>query len=126
MCACAQSSLTLRDPMDCSPWDFPGKNTGVGCHILLQGIFPTQGSNPRLQHWQVDSLPLSYPGSPGKTECSLSHFQLFATPWTIVHQTPLSMGFPRQEYWSRLPFPSPSNQVVLHNFNYLPFTREGI
>ena len=32
------------------PWDFPGKNTGVGCHSLLQGIFPTQRSNPRLPH----------------------------------------------------------------------------
>ena len=32
------------------PWDFPGKNTGVGCHALLQGIFPTQGSNPCLLH----------------------------------------------------------------------------
>ena len=40
------------------------KNTGVGCHYLLQGIFPTQGSNPRLLHWQVDSLPLSHQGSP--------------------------------------------------------------
>ena len=43
------------------PWDFPGKNTGVGCHFLLQRIFPTQGSNPCLLcllHWQVDSLPL--------------------------------------------------------------------
>ena len=42
--------------------DFPGKNTGVGCHLLLQGIFPTQGSNPSLLHWQADSLPLSYLG----------------------------------------------------------------
>ena len=32
------------------PWDFPGKNTGVGCHTLLQGIFPTQGWNPCLLH----------------------------------------------------------------------------
>ena len=32
------------------PWDFPGKNTGVDCHFLLQGIFPTQGSNPGLVH----------------------------------------------------------------------------
>ena len=39
----------------------------------------------------------------------LSHGQLFATPWTIVHQAPLSMGFSRQEYWSGLPFPSPGN-----------------
>ena len=39
-----------------------------------------------------------------------SHFscvQLFATPWTVAHQASLSMGFPRQEYWSELPFPSP-------------------
>ena len=41
------------------PWDSPGKNTGVGCHFLLWGIFPTQRSNPRLLHWQADSLPLS-------------------------------------------------------------------
>ena len=41
------------------PWDFPGKNTGVDCHFLLQGIFPTLESNSCLLHWQVDSLPLS-------------------------------------------------------------------
>ena len=49
------------------PRDFPGKNTGVGCHCLLQGIFLTQGSNPHpphLLHWQGDSLPLSHLGSP--------------------------------------------------------------
>ena len=44
------------------PWDSPGKNSGVDCHFLLQGIFPTQGSNPCLPHWQVDSLPLSHQG----------------------------------------------------------------
>ena len=42
------------------PWDFPGKNTGVGCHFLLQGIFPTQGLNPGIEPrppaWQADSL----------------------------------------------------------------------
>ena len=37
----------------------------------------------------------------------LSRVQLFVTPWTIVHQAPLSVGFPRQEYWSRLLFPPP-------------------
>ena len=44
------------------PWDFPGKNTGVGCHALLQGIFLTQGLNPHLLcilNWQVGSLPLA-------------------------------------------------------------------
>ena len=37
------------------------------------------------------------------------HVRLFATPWTVAHQTPLSMGFSRQEYWSGLPFPSPGD-----------------
>ena len=46
------------------PWDSPGKTTGVGCHSLLQGIFPTQGSNPSLLHWQACSLPLSHLESP--------------------------------------------------------------
>ena len=39
----------------------------------------------------------------------LSHVQLFATPWTVAHQAPLSMGFYRHEYWSGLPFPSPGD-----------------
>ena len=38
--------------------------------------------------------------------CVLSSVQLFASPWTVAHQAPLSMGFSRQEYWSRLPFPT--------------------
>ena len=49
------------------PGDSPGKNTGVGCHVLLQGIFQTQGSNPHLLcllHWQAGSLPLAPPGKP--------------------------------------------------------------
>ena len=41
--------------------------------------------------------------------CMFSHVQLFATPWTLVCQALLSLGFPRQEYWSRLPFPSPGD-----------------
>ena len=46
------------------PWHCPGKTTRVGCHFLLQGIFPTQGSNPRLLHWQAGSLSLVHQGSP--------------------------------------------------------------
>ena len=42
------------------PWDFPGKNIGVGCHFLLQGIFPTQRLNLCLLHWQEDSLQVSH------------------------------------------------------------------
>ena len=48
-------------------WDFPVKNPGVDCHFVLQGIFPTQGSNPCLLcllHWQVSSLPLRHLGNP--------------------------------------------------------------
>ena len=40
---------------------------------------------------------------------SLSHVQLFATPWIVNYQAPLSTGFSRQEYWSGFPFPSPEN-----------------
>ena len=65
-----QLCLTLCDPMWPTrllcPWDSPGKNTGVGCHFLLQGIFPTQGSNLHLLHllhWQEDSLQLRHLGS---------------------------------------------------------------
>ena len=45
------------------PWDFPGKNTGVGCHFLLQGIFLTQGSNLGLLHCRQTLYRLSYQGS---------------------------------------------------------------
>ena len=50
----AQLCPTFWDPMDCNlcPWNSPGKNTGVGSHSLLQGIFPTQGSNPGLPHFR--------------------------------------------------------------------------
>ena len=47
-------------------WNFPGKNTGVGCHFLILGIFPTQGWNLRLLHWQADSLPLCHLGRPNQ------------------------------------------------------------
>ena len=54
-CLVAKLCLTIATPWTVAhqllcPWDFPGKNTGVGCHFLLQGIFTTQGSNPRLLH----------------------------------------------------------------------------
>ena len=62
------------------PWDSPGKNTGVGCHFLLQCM---------------------------KVKVKLlSRVQLFTTPWTVAYQAPPSMGFSRQEYWSGVPLPS--------------------
>ena len=45
------------------PWNSPGKNTGVGCHALLQGIFPTQGLNPGLQYFRWNLNRLSHQGS---------------------------------------------------------------
>ena len=62
------------------PWDSPGKNTGVGCHFLLQ-----------CMKVKVKSL---------------SCVRLFATPWTAAYQAPLFMGFSSQEYWSGVPLPS--------------------
>ena len=71
--ACSVMSDSLRPHVPTppqphlSPWNFPRKSTGVGCHFLLQGIFPTQGANQcflHLLHWQAISLPLSHLGSP--------------------------------------------------------------
>ena len=58
---------TIGLPGSSGPRDSLGKNTGVGCHALLQGIVPTQGSNPHLLHllrWQAGFLPLASPGKP--------------------------------------------------------------
>ena len=65
-----QLCLTLCDPMNWSlpgssvHGDSPGKNTGVGCHALLQGIFPTQGLNPGLSHCKWILYHLSHQASP--------------------------------------------------------------
>ena len=59
----AQSCRTLR-PIDYSPWNSPGQNTGVGSLSLLQVIFPTQGSNPGLPHCRRILYQLSFKGSP--------------------------------------------------------------
>ena len=91
-CVCVlslQSCPTLCDPMDCSPpgssvhGDSPGKDTRVSCHVLFQGIFPIQGSNPYLLcllHGRVDSLPLAPPGkplkAPGPSECLCSSYEM--------------------------------------------------
>ena len=70
LCLVTQSCPTLCDSMDCSTpgssvlGDSPGKNTGVGCHALLQGIFPTQGSNPGLLHCRQILYHRSHQGSP--------------------------------------------------------------
>ena len=70
LCWVTQSCLTLCEPIDCSPpdssvhGDSSGKNTGVGCHALLQGIFPMQESNPGLPHCGRILSCLTHQGSP--------------------------------------------------------------
>ena len=59
-CSCTCNPMDCGPPGSSVPGTSPNNNTGVGCHFLLQGIFPTQGWNLRLLHWQVNSVPLSY------------------------------------------------------------------
>ena len=73
-CACMRAVVSdsllphgLQPAKLLCPWNFPGKNTGVGCHFLPQGIFLAQGLNPQLLHWQVGSLPLCHLGGPRRT-----------------------------------------------------------
>ena len=86
VCLITQSRPTLCDPMDCSPagssvhGDSPGKNTGVGCHALLQGIFPTQGWDPGPLHCRRSLYQLSPQGSLGVYICQCCSFSSFHPP----------------------------------------------
>ena len=80
----ALSCPTLCDSMELTkllcPWDSPGKNTGVGCYSILQGICPTQGSNPGLLHCRQILCHLSYRGGPKihyfKVSFALTYFHV--------------------------------------------------
>ena len=112
--------------MNCSPtrllcpWDFSGRNTRVGCHFLLQGIFLTQGLNPHLLqeilHWQAGSLPLSHLGrqeyrsgllflSPGDHVLS-ELFAMTHLSWVALHGMAHS--------FSDLHKPLRHNEAVIH------------
>ena len=71
------------------PWDSPGKNTGVGCHALLQQIFPTQGSNPGLPHYRQSLYHLSHQGNPRILE------------WVAY---PFSRGTSQPKNWTRVSY----------------------
>ena len=107
MCLVAQSCLTLFDPMNCNlpgssvPGDFIGKNTGVGCHALLQGIFPTQGSNPGLPHCRWILYHLSYPYMPYDTYSSL--FDLLHSEWGFLGSSAGKESACSAEYPSSIP-----------------------
>ena len=67
VCVCVCNgwfSHSVMSAKDLCPWDFPDKNTRVGCHSLLQGIFLTQVIKPMSPALQVDFLPLSHQGNP--------------------------------------------------------------
>ena len=87
LCQVTQSCPTLCDPMDCSP---PGSSV----HGILQARILESVSMPFSSEGRFSSVQ------------SLSRVQLSVTPWTVAHQVPPSIGFPRQEYCSGLPFPS--------------------
>ena len=102
-----QSCPTLCNPIDGSPpgsphpWDSPGKNTGVGCHFLLQCMKVKSQSKV--------------------AQC----VRLLATSWTAAHQAPPSMGFSRQEYWSEVPLPSPLYALGRDKFTSLPQSKQN-
>ena len=79
----------------------PGKNTRVGCHFLLQRIFPIQGSNPCLLHWQVGSLPLSHQETITLPFLKLWQVQKLGClfpPWPSSQLITLHLSLP---YWGR-------------------------
>ena len=108
------------------PWDSLGKNTGVSCHTLFQGLFPTQGLNPRLLHLlhlQAGSLPLVPPGKPKiliimGAKCTTSGF--LKEPDKHGHIPGLRHAFIRNwrpcGIWRLLFFESPSKDIgnVMH------------
>ena len=99
-CLVAKSCLSLLWPHGLQvarllcPWNFPGKNPGVGCHFLLLEIFSTQGSNTHLLHWQAD-LPMSHQGNiimPQHLNCQTSLFSW--QPNTNLHMLRLTVPTP--------------------------------
>ena len=112
----AQSCPTLWDPMDYiySPWNSPDKDTGVGCHSFLQGIFPSQGSNPSLLHCRQLPYCLNHQGSPLRCFSPAQHF---VTLWTARLFCP--QGYSRQEYWGGLPCP-PAGDLPNPHLVHLP------
>ena len=104
LCLVAQLCPNLCDPRVAYQAPLPmeilqARMLGVSCHVLLQEIFPTQGLNPSLPMLLLLLL--------------LSRFscvRLCATAQMAAPQAPPTVGFPRQEHWSGLPFPSPMHE----------------
>ena len=126
----AQSCLTLHNPMDCSSLGssvhgiLPGKDTGVGCHSLLQGIFPTQGSNLSLLYCRQMLYHLSHQGSPNDSSFGRDQNVLESASvddclilW-MYYNTPLWMNYIHLYGWTVCMW-SDYNKAVLKTKNQL-------
>ena len=88
---CAQSCMTLHDLMDQSPrlfcpWDFPGKNTGVGYHALLQGVFLTWGLNPTASiSWETRMKEYHGPFSSSSSDISPDSKLAYSAKYSNLH-----------------------------------------
>ena len=117
VCLVTQSCLTLCDPMDCSlprsscPWGFSSQEYWSGLPCPPSGYLPNPGIELRSPHiagrfftiWATREA-YTYSGGLVPKSCPT-----IAIPWTLAYQAPLPMGFPRQEYWTGLSFPSPGD-----------------
>ena len=107
------------------PWDFPGNNTGEGCHFLLQGIFLTQGSNPGLLCflcWQADILPLHHLGSPKFKPKLLGSFWILFPFTHLDHSVRNSVVFTFKIYQESDHFSPPSPLLSLWSNPPTPLT----
>ena len=120
------------------PWDSPGKNTGVGCHFLLQCRKvkiesevtqscttlrdPMDCSLPGFsicgifQARELEWVTIAFSHQCLSSVQLLSHVQLFVTPWTAAYQASPSIGFSRQGYWSGVLFPP-----IRYDLNQIPY-----
>ena len=134
--------MTLCDPLCYKPtrffcpWDFPGRDDGVGCHFLLQGIFQTQGSKPsllHLLHWQTDSLLLSHLSSPERLWGDIIPLTTKTNLFILVHFVVCSAKTNRwpisdvtENYWTILQMRvkgvtlSSQEEYLFSSFKYIP------
>ena len=133
MCVCvlSRSFMSLCDPTRLlCPWDFLGKNTGVGSHSLLQGILLTQGLNQGLLHCRQILYCLSYHGSPKKTESWRTDdaFELWCWrrllrgPWTLRRSNQSILKVINCEY----SLEGLMLKLKLQNFGYLMWRNDSL
>ena len=94
-----------------SLWPHEPQHARRPCPTPTPRVHPNPCSSRRLYHPTISSSVVPFSSCPHYLHrlCVLNQVQLFATPWPAAHQDPLSMGFSRQEYWSRLPFLTPGD-----------------